>query len=555
VPTTPRLALPYPEEIDAVDPPAHIQALAEAADSAILARFPTVRDYGAIGDGVTDDHAAFQAAIDAAHTVYLASNHPQVLIVPNGRYYLPCLGQRAVFPGFFDRPLAVALRSGVVLLGLGGAVLYTPTASSGEENEATIAPVDGTLDTSVMDASHWGLRGLIFEGDQLAYAAETNGSFLALGAGSDWAITECVFRKHRGDAITLNLGGAYAIKRGRIDRNIVESCVGNAIGCTFFDTSTTEDLSVCNNVVRDPYAPAEAIFVQKTEDTASVERVQVCDNDVLRYGPIGCIGIDRIDIDRNRIIANPDSEGVPAISFNGCADISLSENDIDISGTTMSAFGNPEGAAAVRCAIKRNRLKMGSGRILYVQPVSGQTLDLVFSDNEIQTTADFDDADQVRITGGAVAAARVTVEDNTFGDGTHYVVVNVNGVDGGRGVSRNTILRGRLGVGGDNAIVCENRVIADDVNDTLAYNGNNGLIARNRLKGEGDAVIDYSGLHNVIQGNIIETAVGSTTWHVHTPDPAADYTFVLDNQLLGPKRDADGLEAGNGLNIVLRLNQ
>lgn len=101
------------------------------------ARCGSVRDYGAVGDGVTDSTAAIQAAIDACG----ASGGGEVLI-PNGRYLL---GRPAAWL-FSNLTLADHVR--IRGESRGGAVLQQMAGIGGS---VSIFRSDGAVDASIVD--------------------------------------------------------------------------------------------------------------------------------------------------------------------------------------------------------------------------------------------------------------------------------------------------------------------------------------------------------------------------------------------------------------------
>jgi len=82
-----------------------------------------VRTFGATGDGVTNDTAAIQAAIDAANAVYVASGTGGVVYIPPGEYALDASALTETLWNFGDEVDAsdgcLVLRNGVRLVGAG----------------------------------------------------------------------------------------------------------------------------------------------------------------------------------------------------------------------------------------------------------------------------------------------------------------------------------------------------------------------------------------------------------------------------------------------------
>lgn len=99
-----------------------------------LQDFVSVKDFGAVGDGVIDDTAAFQAALDAGGTVY----------IPDGVYVISSM-------------LTVSGRSSGGIIGNGSSSILVANAAM-------------TAMLKVSSSSGFAIKDFVFWGDELAYA-------------------------------------------------------------------------------------------------------------------------------------------------------------------------------------------------------------------------------------------------------------------------------------------------------------------------------------------------------------------------------------------------
>jgi parallel beta-helix repeat protein len=140
-----------------------------------LREFVSVRDFGAVGDGVTDDRAAFQAAVDA-----VSAAGGGTVFVPEGTYRISA---------------RVNLKNGVVLMGEGyQASILKPTTTNASTN--------GHLVGAGFGVTKVGMQNLVFDGDavNMPVVYPLTQCFMA----SDILIDSCVFKNSRGVGINLS---------------------------------------------------------------------------------------------------------------------------------------------------------------------------------------------------------------------------------------------------------------------------------------------------------------------------------------------------------------
>ena len=171
-----------------------------------------VKDYGAKGDGTTDDTTAIQAAIDAANTA------------GGGTIYFPS--------GDYKTDSQVTLQSDIELRG---------------DMNARLMPSD-TVPTEAYKAtteSNIRVTNLVFEGTGTAYTAGTQ-RLLQFNDCSEVQITNCTFRKARESALVVD-----DCDQGRLSECIFENCYQYGVSirnasiswvisdCIFFENGNT----------------------------------------------------------------------------------------------------------------------------------------------------------------------------------------------------------------------------------------------------------------------------------------------------------------------------
>lgn len=173
-------------------------------------QFLSVEDFGATGDGVTNDAAAFQAALDAART------QKKGLLVPDGRYVITGL----------------AAQSGrVILLGTGQSVLL----GTFHYHEPSFPVSASTLTPLTPDSPFFSATGMSFQSTDANYAlwlsSVWQGSFI-----TTFSLAHCKFYGQNG--LLLQHMGGFDMLDCEFNNVLVgaqyEGCVnGNMVQCRF----------------------------------------------------------------------------------------------------------------------------------------------------------------------------------------------------------------------------------------------------------------------------------------------------------------------------------
>lgn len=177
-----------------------------------------VRDYGAVGDGTTDDAAAIQAAVNAA-----TAN--QTVYFPAGTYAVGAAG------------IAVTNKTGVTLAGDGAIIKATAISS------LTI-PSLGACSIRFSSCTRSGARGLTVNGNSIASAA------IGFSAGTECFVENCTVFGSGGTGQIISSNGGV---RNRFINNIVHSGSGTARGMWLGNVTATDmetDIDITDNIVR-----------------------------------------------------------------------------------------------------------------------------------------------------------------------------------------------------------------------------------------------------------------------------------------------------------------
>lgn len=140
--------------------------------SAMTGQFPSVRQFGAVGDNATDDTAAIQACIDS----------------------LPATGGACFLPsGSYVTSAPIILRSGVSLIGESSAFADLTTRIFGDGGSGGFAVLsDGGVHTERVSIEKIALRGKNASGSRGIYAPNTPNTWRVRDVSFDWFGDECM---------------------------------------------------------------------------------------------------------------------------------------------------------------------------------------------------------------------------------------------------------------------------------------------------------------------------------------------------------------------------
>ena len=223
-------------------------------------RGPTilVSDYGAAGDGATDDTAAIQAAIDHAHTLNEAGN-----------------GFNGAFIEFAPRPYKVTstldLRSGAWLRGTG------PVPEQGTRL-VWAGPAGGTLLQESAGMTFGLIEGLAFYArmDGSGNLVDRPGTYYRMAGRADWnfRIRHCVFWACSGDAIRFDGGYVNLHLRDLRFDGIGGYAIATTIPVAHYGSSFLLDGFTCDSRDQDE-VPGIFLFDNETANSAGIGVVQI----------------------------------------------------------------------------------------------------------------------------------------------------------------------------------------------------------------------------------------------------------------------------------------
>ncbi len=367
----------------------------------------SVKDFGATGDGVTDDTAAVQAAIDYAESL------------GGGTLYFP--------PGTYGIGTTVTIPSNVRLLGAGMNLSIIQALSALPIQHPMLKNVTGDTGAGVRVDTNITLEQMTFDGSGRTYPAwDTNtnpptygglsqgnsrGHLVRFYSAINVQVLNCEFRYHRsiaplvdGGCLNTLIDGCIFHHNGKLDD--VSPCIWTAN--SFPNLTPTKNIKVTNCAFYDclrmglTFAP---------EDGGIVEN---CSFDNMREGGIHVIDGANIIIRGNRfnnihvsdIVANGievesvgslngniliesnifRDMGTRAISLNGAIDVVVSNNLIEDCGADDTYPGGPLNYAAGRSpgdpivATKRSGIEL-------ITSDAYQTKDIVIEGNIIRDTS------------------------------------------------------------------------------------------------------------------------------------------------------------------------
>jgi len=243
-----------------------------------------VRNYGTVGDGTTNDTAAIQTAIDAAHTAGGGT-----VYFPTGTYLIS-LGPSGGATG------GITVTSNVTLQGSPGATI---TADSGAAASVKVGIGIGTTTTPATNVQ---IRDLHIDGT-LSYVTQDEWAtcIYLYNNATDVRISGCEVERWMGDVFAAGTDPqrtGTGVKRVTIDNCNVHDVVGQCVIIAGSDHSTgPTEILVDSNYFHDSVGGAECIWIEATYCTSS-------NNVIDNFGSIAIQpGSSRCDVIGNVILS------------------------------------------------------------------------------------------------------------------------------------------------------------------------------------------------------------------------------------------------------------
>lgn len=298
-----------------------------------------VKDYGAAGDGVTDDTTAIQAAIDAAEA---ASGG--VVFFPLGKYMISAV--------------LTVTESNIELIGVGPASSIFLKASTADHMLF--------IKSTTADIEHIRVADLKFDGNSDNQVASTK-SVIVIGTHATYAANDVVIERvymvdHQG----------YGVKVGSY--NTSAECFRVQVrDCYFENTHKTPimagykstDMVVSGNRIKSTVSTTagSAIYVSNQSHRCLIEG-NVIGPDVANFGIVlfGSGGGHRGNVNNEGTIANNVISGLSAVAGVGTGISMDASDDVICIGNTITGGGTGiENAGGTRVIISGNIIRDGAG--------------------------------------------------------------------------------------------------------------------------------------------------------------------------------------------------
>lgn len=496
------------------------------------------------GLGAADDAPQIQAAIDAANAAYVADGIPRTVRL-FGLFNLP---QTAAIPLHInnagaDRRCAVAIRPGVTLLAQRDAVFKATQA----DVECFIAPLDSgvTFDEvpsrKTSGGDNWAVRGIVFDCNQTS-GAEFNGGAISVGSSNDWEVTDCVFKRIRGDAMTIVVGSGQAPPcRWRFERNTVSQLAGQTILVDMNAASPITDVSITDNYVRDGTTTAETFVFNGSSATVVGKRIIFSRNRMYLTGTNVFAKCNDTVIEGNHLYQPSDSQGA-GLDFSGDG-ITITGNIFDSSAAVAGGANHPFRctATAANVTINNNVFRCG-----YAGCKATTGTNWTVSNNVIETVAGSTDA-ATAVALNLAGVTGATVVGNRVHGGGHFNCIAA-GSDAsiiGNWLDTNSYISAgaRSRVNG-NHVASAPANVGGQTFSAIGVGADSTVQANRATAGTTSGVVSVTGSRVVIQCNILEnTYVGGYYYNGATAG-----VFVLDNMGI-PTAAVGASGGGDGFNV------
>lgn len=200
----------------------------------------SVKDFGAIGDGVTDDRVAFQDAIDSASSLYAVDGAIRTVFIPDGVYlFATYVGIIPTGSGSQDGILCIEMKSGVRLAGNG--TMTVPDSFYGVGAYFRIIGAD--KGAQVSDVS---FDGFTINGNEANQVASVQCSNIVLEAGNNILVNSIKSINANGMCVMIRGSFATPMKNVRVVNNYADNATMIGIQCSQFDGLVISDNNVRN---------------------------------------------------------------------------------------------------------------------------------------------------------------------------------------------------------------------------------------------------------------------------------------------------------------------
>jgi hypothetical protein len=314
--------------------------------------------YSIIFGGTSDDRAAIQTQIDLANTAYASDGIPRTIRL-RGKFTLPQTSAPApVFPDAgYGRRCAIAIRPGVSLYAERDA-LFTATQA---DLECFITALDTGVsfaNGSLMGGSDWSVKGIVFDCNQTSGAEFNGGVFSLGGATNDWEIRNCLFKRIRGDAVTIIGSNTASASRWRFTDNEVRQMAGQTILAQIVGPPMT-NFSVRNVQTRNGTTTAETYAINGSATTIGTD-VEFTNVRIEQSANVVLAKCQDVTIDNLRMVQPSDTQGA-CLDISGCNGVTITNPLLDSSAAATSGANHPIYAStgATNVTISGGVLKCG----------------------------------------------------------------------------------------------------------------------------------------------------------------------------------------------------
>ncbi len=456
----------------------------------------SVRRYGAKGDGTTDDTAAIQAALNAAH----AAGGGTIFIPRTANCYkLSYSGNPATVAGYHAITPALTVYDDTTIIS-DGATLKAP-AWDGATNVAMFCDSGG-------GAARVTFLGVTFDGTGASAEAEHAGIWF--GPATDLLVEHCRFLNWGGKGIQClgSLPTETVPQRVRVLNNYFANRWGNPIACD----AGISDIWIAGNYVTGANStyPGEVVGINR-----ATARVRIVDNVIDGWGSITVASGSDIQVRGNSLTAHTSAAG-PGVNIGPSSDVRISDNTIDLSPAdhdSVHAIALTGSGDYERVTVADNnitRMLTREQATIYIAPGSGTTTGVAVEGNTITGGPAGTDANACPIVVKSVAGG-LRVDGNIVTSPYMESLFITAGTP--KPVIVGNDFAGAIICASPDAVISNNRCAsaqqAISHSDRSTVTGNR-VVSSNSYDGTG-AIATY-GSHSIVANNVIENTAANMPW-------------------------------------------